>query len=82
MMIAASLCGATSATEMALFARERRQALARLIDYDEAPSHDTFSRILRLIAPERFAELLSALASRIGEGIAASGGPDVVALDG
>ena len=31
MMIAASLCGATSATDFALFAQERKQALSRLI---------------------------------------------------
>lgn len=90
MMIAASLCGATCSTEMALFAQERRQVLSRLIAYDEAPSHDTFSRILRLIAPERFAALLGDLAARIAAGIAAGiaggiageGGAGVVALDG
>jgi hypothetical protein len=82
MMVAASLCGATSATEMALFAEERREALSRLIRYDEAPSHDTFSRVLRLVAPDRFAALLARLAERIGAGIAGEGGPAVVALDG
>jgi predicted transposase YbfD/YdcC len=82
MMVAASLCGATSATEMALFAEERRAALSRLIRYDEAPSHDTFSRVLRLVAPDRFAVLLARLAERIGAGIAGEGGPAVVALDG
>ncbi|MGV0910825.1 transposase family protein, partial [Martelella sp. FOR1707] len=45
MMIAASLCGASSATEFSLFAQERRQAWSQLIDYDAAPSHDTFSRL-------------------------------------
>ncbi|WP_244529572.1 transposase family protein, partial [Mesorhizobium qingshengii] len=34
MMIAASLCGATNATEFSLFAQERKQALSRLIDYE------------------------------------------------
>lgn len=66
MMIAASLCGATSATEMALFAAQRRQALSRLIDYGQAPSHDTFSRMLRLIAPDRFSALLAQLAGHWG----------------
>jgi predicted transposase YbfD/YdcC len=82
MMIAASLCGATCSTEMALFAHERRQVLSRLIDYGEAPSHDTFSRILRLIAPGCFAVVLHDLAERIGVGIAVEGGAGVVALDG
>ncbi|MGI6853498.1 transposase family protein [Mesorhizobium sp. 1B3] len=48
MMVAASLCGATTATEFALFAENRKAALSRLIDYDSASSHDTFSRVLRL----------------------------------
>jgi predicted transposase YbfD/YdcC len=81
-MVAASLCGATNATEMALFAEERREALSRLITYEEAPSHDTFSRVLRLVAPDGFAGLLARLAHRIGAGIADEGGPAVVALDG
>lgn len=82
MMVAASLCGASSATEMALFAEQRREALGRLIDYREAPSHDTFSRLLRLIAPGRLADALSRLAAGIGQAIEAEGGPSVVALDG
>lgn len=82
MMVAASLCGASSATEMALFAEERRGALSRLVTYREAPSHDTFSRLLRLISPARFAEVLSRLAALMGEKIAGEGGPAVVALDG
>ncbi|WP_244507954.1 transposase family protein, partial [Mesorhizobium sp. ORS 3428] len=52
MMIAASLCGASNATEFSLFAKERKQALSRLIEYEAAPSHDTFSRLLRLLDPE------------------------------
>lgn len=77
MMIAASLCGASSATEFALFARERRQALSRLVAYDEAPSHDTFSRLLRLIDPEAFARAFAAFAAGFAQ--ACQG---VVALDG
>ncbi|WP_250958437.1 transposase family protein [Rhizobium sp. CG5] len=64
MMIAASLCGATCATEFSLFAQERRQALSRLIDYDVAPSHDTFSRLLRLIDTQAFARAFAAFAER------------------
>ena len=82
MMIAASLCGATSATEMALFAAQRRPALLRLIAYEQAPSHDTFSRMLRLIAPDRFSALLARLAGALGAQVATAGGPDVVAIDG
>jgi predicted transposase YbfD/YdcC len=77
MMIAASLCGASSATEFSLFAHERRQALSRLIDYDTAPSHDTFSRLLRLVDPDAFARAFCAFAAGF-----ARARQEVVALDG
>jgi predicted transposase YbfD/YdcC len=80
MMIAASLCGASNATEFALFAQERKQALSRLIDYDVAPSHDTFSRLLRLIDPEPFGRAFAAFAA--GFARARQDLPEVVSLDG
>lgn len=58
MMVAASLCGAASATEFALFAQTRKPVLSRLISYERAPSHDTFSRLLRLLDPNAFAVCL------------------------
>jgi predicted transposase YbfD/YdcC len=80
MMVAASLCGATCATEFSLFAQERRQALSRLIDYDVAPSHDTFSRLLRLIDPQAFARAFAAFAEGFHRARGVVG--DVVAIDG
>jgi predicted transposase YbfD/YdcC len=80
MMIAASLCGASNATEFALFAEERKQALSRLIDYDAPPSHDTFSRLLRLLDPEAFGRAFAAFAA--GFARACQEGPQVVSLDG
>ncbi|AGB72986.1 MULTISPECIES: ISAs1 family transposase [Rhizobium] len=80
MMIAASLCGANSATEFALFAQERRQVLSRLIDYDVAPSHDTFSRLLRLLDPDAFGRAFAAFAAGFSQ--ARQGVQEVVALDG
>jgi predicted transposase YbfD/YdcC len=77
MMIAASLCGATKATEFSLFAQERKQALSRLIDYEEAPSHDTFSRLLRLLDPVAFGRAFAAFAAGFAQ--AREG---VVSLDG
>ncbi|MER9776146.1 ISAs1 family transposase, partial [Mesorhizobium sp. M0220] len=79
MMIAASLCGASNATEFALFAQERKQALSRLIDYDAAPSHDTFSRLLRLLDPEAFGPF-AAFAAAFAR--ASRETPEVVSLDG
>jgi predicted transposase YbfD/YdcC len=80
MMIAASLCGATSATDFALFAQERKQALSRLIAYDAAPSHDTFSRLLRLLDPDAFGRAFAAFAAAFAQ--ARQELQDVVALDG
>lgn len=77
MMIAASLCGASTATEFSLFARERRQVLSRLIDYETAPSHDTFSRLLRLLDPEAFARAFAAFAAGFYKAR-----DEVVAIDG
>jgi predicted transposase YbfD/YdcC len=77
MMIAASLCGATTATEFSLFAQERRQALSRLIDYETAPSHDTFSRLLRLLDPQAFARAFAAFAAGF-----CKAQQEVVAVDG
>lgn len=77
MMIAASLCGASSATEFSLFAQERRQALSRLIDYDVAPSHDTFSRLLRLLDPDAFGRAFAAFAAAFAQARS-----EVVAIDG
>ncbi|MER8836668.1 ISAs1 family transposase [Mesorhizobium sp. M0909] len=80
MMIAASLCGASNATEFALFAQERKQALSRLIDYDAAPSHDTFSRLLRLLDPEAFGRAFAAFAAAFAR--ASRETLEVVSLDG
>lgn len=77
MMIAASLCGASTATEFALFAQERKQALSRLIDYEVAPSHDTFSRVLRLLDPEAFGQAFAAFAAGFARAC-----QEIVSLDG
>jgi len=77
MMIAASLCGASNATEFSLFAQERKQALSRLIEYEVAPSHDTFSRLLRLLDPEAFGQAFAAFAAGFARAC-----QEVVSLDG
>jgi len=77
MMIAASLCGASNATEFSLFAQERKPALSRLIAYEVAPSHDTFSRLLRLLDSEAFGHAFAAFAAGFAQ--ACQG---VVSLDG
>jgi len=53
--LAAVLCGAEDCTEMAAFARAKLGLLRQVVDLEHGPpSHDTFSRVFRLIDPERF----------------------------
>lgn len=85
MMVAASLCGASTATEFSLFAETRKAVLSRLISYDHAPSHDTFSRLLRLLDPKAFGRAFAAFATGFSEALAQGGfspAESVVAIDG
>lgn len=53
--LAAVLCGAQDCTDMADFARAKFDFLQQVVKLDHGPpSHDTFSRVFRLLAPEPF----------------------------
>jgi predicted transposase YbfD/YdcC len=53
--VAAVLCGAEDCTDMALFARSKLEPLREVLELAHGPpSHDTFSRVFRLLDPERF----------------------------
>lgn len=53
--LAAVLCGAEDCTDMALFARSKLDLLRQVLKLEHgAPSHDTFSRVFRLVKPEPF----------------------------
>ena len=53
--LAAVLCGAEDCTDMALFARAKSGLLRQVLTLAHGPpSHDTFSRVFRLISPELF----------------------------
>lgn len=76
--LAAVLCGAEDCTDMAEFARAKLGFLQQVVGLEHgAPSHDTFSRVFRLLAPEpfeaAFAEFTASFAGAL-EG--------VVAIDG
>lgn len=76
--LAAVLCGAEDCTDMAQFARSKLGLLRQVLKLPHGPpSHDTFSRVFRLIAPEpfeaAFAKFTAAFAGAL-EG--------VVAIDG
>jgi predicted transposase YbfD/YdcC len=53
--LAAVLCGAEDCTDMALFARSKLVFLRQIVALEHGPpSHDTFSRVFRLLEPEPF----------------------------
>ena len=53
--LAATLCGAQSAAEMALFGRSKEALLGQFLRLEHGiPSHDTFSRVFRLLNPAAF----------------------------
>jgi hypothetical protein len=72
-MIVAGLCGASSSTEFALFAEARKPLLSRLIRREHAPSHDTFSRLLRLLEPAAFMQAFARFADGFGKVLAKLG---------
>lgn len=49
------LCGGEGCSDMALFGRSKRVFLGQFLKLENGvPSHDTFSRVFRLLDPERF----------------------------
>ncbi|MCH8161784.1 MAG: ISAs1 family transposase [Chloroflexi bacterium] len=49
------LCGGEGCSDMALFGRSKRDFLGQFLKLENGvPSHDTFSRVFRLLDPERF----------------------------
>ena len=81
--LAATLCGAEGCVDMALFGRAKEPFLRRFLALPGGvPSHDTFSRLFRLLDPAAFeagfARFVAAFSARIAPGAS----PQVVAVDG
>jgi predicted transposase YbfD/YdcC len=80
--LAATLCGAQGATDMALFARAKEQALRQFLRLEHGiPSHDTFSRVLRALDPQAFEQAFRTFTAAFAKanGIKLTG---VIAVDG
>ena len=82
---AATLCGAETCCDMALFGRSKEPLLREMLRLPHGvPSHDTFSRVFRLLDPiafeAAFRRYTAAFAERLG-GMAGLAG-QVVAIDG
>jgi hypothetical protein len=82
--LAATLCGARSCVDIADFAAANRAELADIVDLpaDATPSHDTFSRLFRLLDPEQLEEALRRFSAALREGLGLGPAAGTVAVDG
>lgn len=78
--LAATLCGAKSCTDMALFAQAKEPMLRQILKLDNGtPSHDTFSAVFRHLDPAAFTQVFARFAAAVG---ATLRGPHTIAIDG
>jgi len=72
------LCGGEDCSDMALFGQAKEPFLRQFLPLEHGiPSHDTFSRVFRLLDPEQFHACFLVFMRHFAEGW-----PGVVALDG
>lgn len=76
--LTASICGAESCVDFADFARDREALFREFLELPGGlPSHDTFSRLFRLLDPAAFAGCFARFLDGLGED-----GTGVIAIDG
>ena len=76
--LTATICGAESCVDFADFARDREALFRDFLELPGGmPSHDTFSRLFRLLDPTAFAACFAQFLDGLGEA-----GPGVIAIDG
>jgi len=82
--LAATLCGSKSCVEIADFADGREEELRQFLDLKHGlPSHDTFSRVFRLLDPAELEQAMRSLLGAIRREMGLPGRPrGVVAVDG
>lgn len=79
----ATLCGATSCCDMALFARTKEDLLRSVLTLKFGPpSHDTFSRIFRLLDPKGFETAFQRFMQAFSAQLKIKRPKGVVAIDG
>jgi predicted transposase YbfD/YdcC len=78
--LAAVLCGAEGCTDMADFGRAKERFLRTILRLEHGiPSHDTFSRVFRILDPTAFEAAFRAFMAAFGRAVEIKG---VVAVDG
>src|SRR5882757_5591347 len=72
------LCGGQTAVDMGLFAKAKEDFLRKFLKLENGlPSHDTFSRIFRLLDPDKFRACFQRFMARFAENC-----QGVIAIDG
>jgi predicted transposase YbfD/YdcC len=80
--LAATLCGAKSCVQMAEFADGNVDELSAMVPLPHgAPSHDTFSRVFRLLDPAELARAFAAFMAALREELGLGPARGVVAVD-
>jgi len=81
--VAATLCGAKSAVDIADFGEANAEMLGEVVDLPHGiPSHDCFSRLFRLLDPTELAGALERFARALRAGLGLGAPKGVVAVDG
>jgi len=81
--LAATLCGAKSCVDMADFAAGHEDELSTIVDLPYgAPSHDTFSRLFRLLDPAELAKAFTGFMAALRKELGLPPPHGVVAIDG
>ena len=71
----ATLCGAKSCVDIADFAAANVDDLAEIVDLPHgAPSHDSFSRLFRLLDPDEMSKTFQAFAAALSRSMASACG--------
>ncbi|MGL4962663.1 MAG: ISAs1 family transposase [Inquilinus sp.] len=81
--LAATLCGAKSCVDIADFTEANLEGLREIVDLSHgAPSHDSFSRLFRLLDPVELELALRRFGAALREGLGLGAAKGVVAIDG
>ena len=81
--LACLVCGGKTCVDMADFAKGRLADLREIVDLEFGPpSHDTFSRVFRLLDPQELSTAFGRCMEAIGRELGLGGSPGVVAIDG
>jgi predicted transposase YbfD/YdcC len=80
---AATLCGAETCVDIAEFGEAKQQVLREVVALEHGvPSHDTFSRVFRLLDPAAFEAAFRGFMAAVAAHLPAPPGGQVVAIDG